>query len=108
MGWERHQYQPPVTGRELRFDQSPRRALVAHTYEGPSPMYGPARWARLESPPVQNSRHPVDDRLPPVDGPVEIEVCRKKSRKTLVGLGLRGIELSLRPPSGERGIGRRR
>jgi hypothetical protein len=33
---------------------------------------------------------------------------RKKSRKTLVGLGFRGIELSSRTPFGERGIGRRR
>jgi hypothetical protein len=43
-----------------------------------------------------------------VEDTPELEECRKRFAKTLVGLDVRAVELSLRTSSGKSGIGRRR
>lgn len=58
--------------------------------------------------PCGDRGHLVDDRTSGCGGSAELQVCRRNVVKTLVVLGLWGIQLLPRTPSGESGIGRRR
>ena len=148
VGWidrERHQYRSMERATGLPEALPSGRALVAHTYEGPSPISGhlrsclrtrssrpghPTAWPALARgrPAGRDAElrcracdvHRPRGRLwtkgrslwrtvtCPVEDTPEPEVCREKGRKTLVGLGFRPVELSLRASSGRSGIGRRR
>jgi hypothetical protein len=126
---ERHQYRSMARDTGFGSCRSPEEGPRSSYLRGPFTNFGPCRAgpspvSRRARAPGANDlagrrRTPRTDlcrnrpvlwttRPASVDDPVEPEVCGKKSRKTLVGLGIRGIELSSRTPSGESVIGRRR